>query len=134
MHETAYLKRKDNSMKKYEKPLLDIIEFENLDVIMESVTSVAVDGTSTTMRVEEEINIVSDTPLGTQGETTPTTVPETPEAAPETTPMEQENSPLDTPAPEVSDSMQDSVVEPTEPVEVPEVTPGISEEADPGVL
>lgn len=124
MHETAYLKRKDNSMKKYEKPLLDIIEFENLDVIMESVASVADDSTLT---VEEEMTPVSDTPLGTPGETTPTTVPE---ATPEITPMEQENSPLETPAPEASDS----VVEPTEPVEVPEVTPGISEEADPGVL
>lgn len=130
MHETAYLKRKDNSMKKYEKPLLDIIEFENLDVIMESVASGAVDGNSITTTVEEEINTVSDTPLGTPGETTPTTVPETPEAAPETTPMEQENSPQETLAPEVSDSDEEL----TEPVEVPEVTPGISEEADPGVL
>lgn len=123
MHETAYLKRKDNSMKKYEKPLLDIIEFENLDVIMESVASVADDSTLT---VGEEMTPVSDTPLKTPGETTSTTVPETPE----TTPMEQENSPLEeTLAPEASDS----VVEPTESVDVPEVT-DISEEADPGVL
>lgn len=120
MHETAYLKRKDNSMKKYEKPLLDIIEFENLDVIMESNTKGINDEIlNNEALLEEKNDTVSDTPLGTPGETTP---------------MEQENSPLDTPAPEVSDSMQDSVVEPTEPVEVPEVTPGISEEADPGVL
>lgn len=132
MHETAYLKRKDNSMKKYEKPLLDIIEFENLDVIMQSELP-ETNGDDQT--VKDDSNTVSDISLETPGETTPTTVPEAaPEAAPETTPMEQENSPLDTPAPEVSDSMQDSVVEPTEPVEVPEVTLGISEEADPGVL
>lgn len=134
MHETAYLKRKDNSMKKYEKPLLDIIEFENLDVIMESNTKGINDEIlNNEALLEEKNDTVSDTPLGTPGET-PTTVPEIPEATSETTPMEQENSPLDTPAPEVSDSMQDSVVEPTEPVEVPEVTLGISEEADPGVL
>ena len=114
-------------MKKYEKPLLDIIEFENLDVIMESNTRGINDEILNNEALEEKNDTVSDTPLGTPGETTPTTVPE---ATPEITPMEQENSPLETLAPEASDS----VVEPTEPVEVPEVTPGISEEADPGVL
>lgn len=127
MHETAYLKRKDNSMKKYEKPLLDIIEFENIDMIMESNTRGINDEILNNETLEEKNDTVSDTPLGTPDETTPTTVPE---ATPEITPMEQENSPLETLAPEASDS----VVEPTEPVEVPEVTHGISEEADPGVL
>lgn len=132
MHETAYLKRKDNSMKKYEKPLLDIIEFENLDVIMESKNISALSDTngeiSEDQIVKDDSNTVSDIPLDTPGETTSTTVPE---AAPETTPMEQENSPLEeTLAPEASDS----VVEPTESVDVPEVTLDISEEADPGVL
>lgn len=127
MHETAYLKRKDNSMKKYEKPLLDIIEFENLDVIMLSEQGINEESPNNET-LKEKNDTVSDTQLETSGETTSTTVPETPEA----TPMEPETNPLETHAPEVS--MPDSVVEPTEPVEVPEVMSGISEEADPGVL
>ena len=129
MHETAYLKRKDNSMKKYEKPLLDIIEFENLDVIM--LSEQGINGESpnneTYETLKEKNDTVFDTQLETSGETTSTTVPETPEA----TPMEPETNSLETHAPEVS--MPDSVVEPTESVDVPEVT-DISEEADPGVL
>lgn len=126
MHETAYLKRKDNSMKKYEKPLLDIIEFENLDVIMLSEQGINEESPNNET-LKEKNDTVSDTQLETSGETTSTTVPETPEA----TPMEPETNPLETHAPEVS--MPDSVVEPTESVDVPEVT-DISEEADPGVL